>query len=280
MVKLTKASVEKMAAEMPPTNESNPQAMPQSVSMYGYTLDQFLEMYDRGTWTGGYIVSFGKEFGQSVEVRYKNDVYYLDGYDSEGNPYPDDPELGGSGEGGDDSGLIPGGDDPVKEPMHYTYDQFREMLENGTWKDGFVDGYYFDRNGKPAIYGGVIGSTTVVGKKENKVVDAIYTFSSAFGASQTVKNELIKLADEGMKKTAYMRISMGATRVCTITSVLIDAPGAIQGDWDDRLHIGEEAAAALLLRVYWPAGIILTIMNATGATDKLVETIIQLFPNQ
>ena len=135
MVKLTKASVEKMAAEMPSTNESNPQAAPQSASAYGYTLDQFLEMYDRGTWTGGYITTFGKEYGVFVIVQYYEDTYYLDGYDSEGNPLPSGSGSGGEGEDMDDSGLIKG---DAGNP--YTLNEYFLMLENQTWTGGFVVG--------------------------------------------------------------------------------------------------------------------------------------------
>lgn len=279
MVRIDKESVKKMAAEMPSTNESNPQAMPQSVSMYGYTLDQFLEMYDRGTWTGGYIVSFGKEFGQSVEVRYKNDVYYLDGYDSEGNPYPDDPELGGSGEGGDDSGLIPGGDDPVAGDKNYSYDDYVRMSGNGTWKGGFVNGFYIDGNGHPAKYGGTYGEAKVVGHKENKVLDAAYTAVGAFGSTQSVKNELIKWADEGFKNSVYMRVSCAIGHACNLTALTLDIAEIKEDPEEGWLHLGEDAAAWLLLQACPPVGVALGIMNATGATDYLIKEIIKQLQN-
>lgn len=181
MVRIDKESVAKMAAQMPPTGENNPQATPQNASGYAFTLDQFLEMYDRGTWTGGYITTFGKDYGPSVKVNFMNDVYYLDGYDAEGNPYPEDPELGGSGEGGDDSGYIPGGGDPGEDYKNYSFNEFNEMLGKGTWKGGFVNGFYFDENGHAGINGGTFGTATVVGHKENKVLDAAYTVLSSLG---------------------------------------------------------------------------------------------------
>lgn len=135
MVKLTKASVEKMAAEMPSTNESNPQAMPQNAAGSAYTLSQFYELYTTGGWTGGYVISFGREIGPNPNFQYIDDVIYIDGFDCDGNPCPVIDESGELGGDTNDSGDITGDENYVYPLSEYFY-----MVENETWKGGYVMG--------------------------------------------------------------------------------------------------------------------------------------------
>lgn len=178
MVKLTKASVEKMAAEMPSTNEFNPQAMPQNAAGSAYTFDQFYEMYSNDHWTGGYITTFKKFFGEVVDIQYVDDMYYLDGYNAEGDPLPDIDESGELGGDIDDSGeIIEGGETDGKVLIK------EEKLFHSTAR--------FYREGKEITY-----ELEINGLDAKQKVLYQGSFSEAYKATMTGDKEFLTYIDE------------------------------------------------------------------------------------
>ncbi len=274
MVRIDKASVKKMAAEMPSTNESNPQEVPQNVRTYAYTLEQFYELFSTGGWTGGYVISFGREIGPDARIQYIDDVIYVDGYDCDGNPCPEMDESGELGGGGDDSGLITGEDDPVAGDKNYTIAEFYNMLEDGTWKGGFVSGFYFDKNGHAAKYGGTFGTATVVGHRTYTAQEALEDLSSAISINLDVYERMVDIANSGIRTSKYVRMVGRVGGACQIISMVSLISEAWNGEEDAALHIGEEFVAAALMTICPVAGITLNVLNASGATDYLIKSLI------